>query len=59
MQSDQSETPKFANRKNRNRSWDSICMKCYLTVTNAHNEVGLAAGESFHKGGSYTRVPIE
>lgn len=38
----------FRHRHNDNDSWDSICLKCYLTVTTAEREDDLEAAEQRH-----------
>jgi len=38
----------FRHRHNRDGSWDSICMKCFLTVETAMQEEDLAGAERSH-----------
>jgi len=38
----------FAHRQNADGSFDSICLFCYLTVSSALGESGLADGEATH-----------
>jgi hypothetical protein len=40
--------PKFAKRRNSNRSIDSICTKCFLTVASASSDEELVAHEERH-----------
>jgi hypothetical protein len=37
--------PGFFHRRNVDRSWDCICLKCYLTVITTKNETDLAEPE--------------
>jgi hypothetical protein len=53
---DRSSLPPFPHRQNRDGSWDSICMKCYLTVANKPTEAELAVIESCHACKGLTRV---
>ena len=38
----------FYHRRNHDGTWDSICMKCFLTVTNAPKEEDLESSEECH-----------
>ncbi len=38
----------FRHRENQDGSWDSICMRCYLTAAHSYGEEPLALGESDH-----------
>jgi hypothetical protein len=38
----------FAHRLNRDESFDSICLGCYLTIATTKTEEELARYESFH-----------
>jgi hypothetical protein len=38
----------FRHRENQDGSWDSICMRCYLTAAHSYREQPLAAVESEH-----------
>jgi hypothetical protein len=38
----------FRHRENQDGSWDSICMRCYLTAAHSYGEEPLASGESDH-----------
>ena len=38
----------FKHRKNLDGSWDSICMKCFLTVTTTAKEHDLHEAEHSH-----------
>lgn len=38
----------FRHRHNRDGTWDSICMKCYLTVETVTQENDLAGAERSH-----------
>jgi hypothetical protein len=40
--------PLFPHRRNTDGSFDSICLKCLLTVANARNETDLAKHEQYH-----------
>ena len=40
--------PLFPHRRNTDGSFDSICLKCLLTVANARNEADLAKHEQYH-----------
>src|ERR1700730_1329401 len=40
--------PLFPHRQNTDGSFDSICLKCLLTVANARNEADLARCEKYH-----------
>jgi len=44
----ESSVPAFKHRHNREGTWDSICVKCYLTVATAANEEGLCTAEEAH-----------
>jgi hypothetical protein len=39
----------FRHRSNPDGSWDSICMRCYLTAATSKDEQSLNAGESEHR----------
>jgi len=41
--------PRFPHRQNPDRSWDSICRECYVTIANALTEEELAGHEEVHK----------
>jgi hypothetical protein len=41
-------TPSFRHRENQDGSWDSICMRCYLTAAHSYSEAPLASAESGH-----------
>ena len=45
---DTSSSVAFKHRHNRDGSWDSICMKCFLTVETAMQEEDLAGAERSH-----------
>jgi hypothetical protein len=38
----------FRHRENQDGSWDSICMRCYLTAAHSYGEQPLVAVESGH-----------
>jgi hypothetical protein len=38
----------FRHRENQDGSWDSICMRCYLTAAHSYSEQPLVAVESGH-----------
>jgi hypothetical protein len=38
----------FRHRENQDGSWDSICMRCYLTAAHSYREQPLASVESGH-----------
>jgi len=38
----------FRHRENQDGSWDSICMRCYLTAAHSYGEQPLTAVESGH-----------
>lgn len=38
----------FYHRQNHDGTWDSICMKCFLTVTTAPKEEDLESSEERH-----------
>src|ERR1700738_4501301 len=38
----------FPHRRNRDGSFDSICLKCLLTIANARSETDLAKPETYH-----------
>jgi hypothetical protein len=38
----------FRHRRNPDDTWDSICMKCFLTVETAMQEEDLAGAERSH-----------
>jgi hypothetical protein len=40
--------PTFRHRENQDGSWDSICMRCYLTAAHSYDEQPLARVESGH-----------
>jgi hypothetical protein len=40
--------PFFPHRQNRDGSFDSICLKCLLTIANARNEADLVQHEKHH-----------
>ena len=40
--------PFFPHRRNRDGSFDSICLKCLLTIANARIEADLAAHDEGH-----------
>jgi hypothetical protein len=40
--------PSFPHRRNTDGSFDSICLKCLLTVANARNEADLTEHEQYH-----------
>jgi hypothetical protein len=40
--------PFFPHRRNRDGSFDSICLKCLLTIANARIEADLAAYDKNH-----------
>ena len=40
--------PFFPHRRNRDGSFDSICLKCLLTIANARNEADLEKHEKYH-----------
>jgi hypothetical protein len=40
--------PFFPHRRNRDGSFDSICLKCLLTIANARIEADLAAHDKYH-----------
>jgi hypothetical protein len=40
--------PWFTHRMNEDRTFDSICMRCYRTVDTQSREVALAAKEQVH-----------
>lgn len=53
---DRSSFPPFPHRHNKDGSWDSICMKCYLTIATAPNEAELGKFESHHACKGLTSV---
>jgi hypothetical protein len=40
--------PFFPHRRNRDGSFDSICLKCLLTIANARTDADLAKYEKYH-----------
>jgi hypothetical protein len=40
--------PYFPHRRNADGSFDSICLKCLLTIANAPTEAGLAKHDKYH-----------
>jgi hypothetical protein len=40
--------PFFPHRRNRDGSFDSICLKCLLTVANEKNEADLGKHDEIH-----------
>ena len=40
--------PFFPHRRNRDGSFDSICLKCLLTIANARTEADLAKHDKYH-----------
>jgi hypothetical protein len=38
----------FRHRENQDGSWDSICMRCYLTAAHSYGEQPLASAELEH-----------
>ena len=40
--------PFFPHRRNRDGSFDSICLKCLLTIANAKTEADLAKHDRYH-----------
>jgi hypothetical protein len=40
--------PLFPHRRNNDGSFDSICLKCLLTIANARTEPDLAKPETYH-----------
>jgi hypothetical protein len=40
--------PFFPHRRNPDGSFDSICLKCLLTIANARNEADLAKHDKYH-----------
>ncbi len=40
--------PEFQHRQNSKNSWDSICLKCFRTVTTENEERALAEREKEH-----------
>jgi hypothetical protein len=40
--------PLFPHRRNNDGSFDSICLKCLLTIANAGSEADLAKPEMYH-----------
>lgn len=44
----QSSRPDFPHRRKPNGAFDSICIRCFLTVATAETETELKAGESAH-----------
>jgi hypothetical protein len=38
----------FRHRENQDGSWDSICMRCYLTAAHSYSEQPLASAECGH-----------
>jgi hypothetical protein len=40
--------PKFAHRPNRDGSFDSICARCFRTISNSWNEADLDQAERDH-----------
>lgn len=40
--------PSFRHRENQDGSWDSICMRCYLTAAHSYSEQPLATVECGH-----------
>lgn len=43
-----SSAPEFKHRHNREGRWDSICMKCFLTVATSAKEEDLVVAEKAH-----------
>jgi hypothetical protein len=39
----------FQHRENSDGSWDSICLRCYLTAATTGEEQSLSAGEVEHR----------
>ena len=40
--------PFFPHRRNKDGSFDSICLKCLLTIANERNEADLAKHDRYH-----------
>jgi hypothetical protein len=40
--------PFFPHRRNRDGSFDSICLQCLLTIANARTEADLAKYDKYH-----------
>ena len=44
-----SDGQQYTHRKNADRSYDSICLRCFRTVANSGDELALPALENLHK----------
>jgi hypothetical protein len=44
-----SDGQQYTHRKNVDRSYDSICLRCFRTVANSSEELALPALENQHK----------
>ena len=42
-------TPSFRHRQNLDGTWDSICMRCYLTAAHTLGEKALPSAEAGHR----------
>ena len=47
-------TQKFAHRRNQDSSWDSICLRCFITVATAQIEGKLLKDEENHNCDVFT-----
>ena len=45
-----SSTAAFRHRQNQDGTWDSICLRCFLTVVTVSREADLAKAEKSHHG---------
>jgi hypothetical protein len=44
-----SDGQQYTHRKNADRSYDSICLRCFRTVANSGDELALPELENLHK----------
>jgi hypothetical protein len=49
--------PFFPHRRNRDSSFDSICLKCLLTIANARTEADLTKHDKLSRLQSFYTVP--
>ena len=48
-----SDGQEYMHRKNADRSYDSICLRCFRTVANSGDELALPEMENLHKCGGW------
>ena len=49
----------FAHRRNRDGSWDSICLNCFFTVATQSVEQGLTEQEQMHDCETFIKAKQE